>query len=415
VGDDGRVSERPDVVDIGRVAAAADAIKGAVVRTPVAHSQTLSDITGATVFVKFENLQFTGSYKERGALFRLLNLDGGAQRRGVVTASAGNFAQAVAYHASRLKIPATIVMPAATPSIKVGRCEGFGATIVLKGDGFDEASTEARSLASGDGLTFLSAFDDPDVVAGQGTTALEFLDDVPDLDVLVVPVGGGGLLSGMAVVARARLPHIEMVGVQSERYPAMVAALTGTELESGGPTIAEGIAVASPGQLTREILKATGCDVVTVPEARIEEAVCLYLEVEKTVAEGAGAAGLAALREYPERFSGRRVGLVLSGGNIGLLLLASVITRGMIRSDRLLQLTVDLPDSPGSLGALTALLGTTGANIIDVSHERRRLEIPSRMAQVNLTVETRGAPHAAEIVEQLRRAGYSVTIAPPSL
>jgi threonine dehydratase len=286
---------------------------------------------------------------------------------------------------------------------------------VLKGDGFDEASTEARTMTSGNGLTFLSPFDDPDVVAGQGTTAVEFLDDVPDLDVLVVPVGGGGLLSGMAVVARSRLPDIELVGVQSERYPSMVAALSNTALECGGPTIAEGIAVASPGQLTRRILKAMDCTVVTVPEARIEEAVCLYLEVEKTVAEGAGAAGLAAMREYPERFRGRRVGLILSGGNIGLLLLASVITRGMIRSDRLLQLTVDLPDSPGSLGALTVLLGTTGANIVDVGHERWRLEVPSRMAQVTLTVETRGAEHAAAIVDQLRGAGYTVTVASPSL
>jgi threonine dehydratase len=409
------VTDTAALVDIDRVVAAAAAIEGAVVRTPVARSQTLSEITGATVFVKFENLQFTGSYKERGALFRLLNLEAGEPLRGVVTASAGNFAQAVAYHASRLGIPATIVMPAGTPSIKVARCQGFGARIELEGDSFDDASAHARTLASADGLTYLSPFDDPDVVAGQGTTALEFLDDVPDLDVLVVPVGGGGLLSGMAVAARSRRPDIELVGVQSERYPAMVAALSDTALTSGGPTIAEGIAVANPGQLTRRIIKAMDCKLVIVPEARIEEAVCLYLEVEKTVAEGAGAAGLAALREYPENFRGRRVGLVLSGGNIGLLLLASVITRGMIRSDRLLQLTVDLPDSPGSLGALTVLLGSTGANIVDVSHERRRLELPSRMAQVTLTIETRGAEHAASIVDQLRGSGYTVAVAPPSL
>ena len=403
-----------DAVDAQRIEVAAAAIAGAVVRTPVARSQTLSEITGATVVVKFENLQFTGSYKERGALFRLLNLSPDEHRRGVVTASAGNFAQAVAHHAARLGIPATIVMPAVTPSIKVARTHALGATVLLHGAGFDEASERARELSAGDGPTYLSPFDDPDVVAGQGTTALEFLEDAPEVDTLIVPVGGGGLLAGMAVAARARRPDIQLVGVQSERYPAMVAALGGQDLPCGGSTIAEGIAVAQPGLLTRRVLAALGTEVVTVPEARIEEAVCLYLEVEKTVAEGAGAAGLAALLEYPERFRGRSVGLVLSGGNIDLLLLASVITRGMIRSERLMQLTVDLPDTPGSLGALTVLVGTTGANIVDVAHERRRLEVPSRMAHVSLTIETRGRQHARAILDQLRAAGYTVTVAPPS-
>ena len=401
-------------MDARRIEAAAAAIAGAVVRTPVARSQTLSEITGATVVVKFENLQFTGSYKERGALFRLLNLNADERRRGVVTASAGNFAQAVAHHASRLGIPATIVMPAGTPSIKVARTHALGATVLLHGAGFDEASERAHELGAGNGLTYLSPFDDPDVVAGQGTTALEFLEDAPEVDTLIVPVGGGGLLAGMAIAARALRPGIELVGVQSERYPAMVAALGGKELPCGGPTIAEGIAVAVPGMLTRQLLAALSTHVVTVPEARIEEAVCLYLEVEKTVAEGAGAAGLAALLEYRERFRGRCVGLVLSGGNIDLLLLASVITRGMIRSERLMQLTVDLPDTPGSLGALTVLVGTMAANIVDVAHERRRLEVPSRMAHVSLTVETRGRDHAQAIVQQLRAAGYTVAVTPPS-
>jgi threonine dehydratase len=403
-----------DTVDHHRVAAAAEAIAGSIVRTPVARSQTLSEITGATVVVKFENLQFTGSYKERGALFRLLNLSPDERRRGVVTASAGNFAQAVAHHAARLDIPAVIVMPAATPSIKVARTRTLGATVLMHGAGFDEASSHARSLSAADGLTYLSPFDDADVVAGQGTTAVEFLEDAPELDSLVVPVGGGGLLAGMAVAARARNREIELVGVQSERYPAMVAALRRREMPCGGTTIAEGIAVAQPGLLTRRLIADLSVDVVTVPEARIEEAVCLYLEVEKTVAEGAGAAGLAALLEYPDRFRGRCVGLVLTGGNIDLLLLASVITRGMIRSERLMQLTVDLPDTPGSLGALTVLVGTTGANIVDVSHERHRLEVPGRMAHVSLTIETRGRDHAGAILDQLRAAGYTVTVAPPS-
>jgi threonine dehydratase len=393
-------------VEPADVRRAATAIGDRVVRTPSAVSRTLSAITGATVAVKFENLQFTASYKERGALNRLLALDAGARSRGVVAASAGNFAQAVAFHASAEGVPATIVMPVGTPTVKATRTEELGAAVVMQGDDFDRAQAFARRLAEHDGLVYLSPYDDVDVIAGQGTVALEFLDDLPDLDTLLVPVGGGGLLAGMAVAARDLRPDIELVGVQAETYASMVAALRGQEPRCGGTTIADGIAVKEPGRITKVVIEALCDDVVTVPESRIEEAVCLYLEVEKVVAEGAAAAGLAALLEYPERFRGRRVGLVLTGGNIDLRLLASVIMRGLVRSERMACIRVGVPDTPGALGLLTAVIGNHGGNIVDLSHRRMLLGVSSRAVAVDVTVETRDAHSLNELLDGLHAAGY---------
>jgi threonine dehydratase len=388
------------------------AIEGAVVRTPTTYSKALSLVTGADVFVKFENLQYTGSFKERGARNQLASLSAKDCKRGVIASSAGNFAQAVAYHAGLLGIPARVVMPSATPPVKVARTEALGARVSLHGRSFDDAKKHAESLAVADGLTLLSPFDTPEVIAGEGTVAIEMLEDVPDLDTLVVPVGGGGLLSGMAVVARDMAPGVELVGVQSEAFPGMVAALRGDPLPVGGTTIAEGIAVKQPGAIARAILEALETDVVVVSEPRIEEAVCMYLEVEKVVAEGAGAAPLAALLQHGDRFAGRRVGLVLSGGNIDLTLLASVIIRGVVRSGRLAVLRVTLPDEPGALGRLTTIVGEHGANIIEVRHGRYALSMQLRLAQVELTVEASTAAQVDELVAAIDAAWYAVHVLP---
>ncbi len=406
-GEEGSAGPAPRV-DLGLVREAGGAIASQVVRTPVARAEVLSAATGAEVWVKFENLQFTASYKERGALFRLLSLPEDVARRGLVTSSAGNFAQAVAHHATRLGLPVTIVMPLDTPRTKVARTEVLGGTVVHAGRSYDEARAVAEAMAAERNWTYLSPFDDPYVIAGQGTVALEYLEDAPDLDVLVVPVGGGGLVAGMAVAAKALRPGIEVIGVQSARYAGMRAALGAGPPALGGPTIAEGIAVAEPGLLTREIVARLVDHLVVVEEAAIEEAMCLLLEYEKTVVEGAGAAGLAALLAEPARFAGRRVGLVLTGGNVDLLLLASVVTRGMLRSGRLARLSLELPDSPGSIGLATATIGTAGGNILEIRHERSLLDLPSRVVEVAILVETNGADHAHQIEEALRGVGVVV-------
>jgi threonine dehydratase len=386
---------------------AARLIDGRVVRTPASVSGTLSDIVGATVAVKFENLQFTASYKERGALNRLLALDPKQRQEGVVAVSAGNFAQAVAYHAGVEKIPATIVMPAHTPSIKATRTESLGAHVLLAGDSLDEAEDVARAMAEEKGLAFLSPYDDAHVIAGQGTVGLEFLKDFPDLDALIIPVGGGGLLAGVAIAARAQRPDIELVGVQVDSHAAMVAALRGERPSCRGNTIAEGIAVKRPGALPLQIIGALCQDVITVPEARLEEAVCLFLEVEKVVAEGAGAAGLAALLQYPDRFAGKRVGLVLTGGNIDLRLLASVIMSGLVRTGRLATFRIEIPDEPGALGKLTATVGRHGGNIVELSHRRTVLAMPSKAVTVEVAVETRGRADLEALVDALCVEGYA--------
>jgi threonine dehydratase len=392
------------------VVAAAGRIAGAVARTPSAYSRTLSQVLGCTVVVKFENLQFVASFKERGALNKLLQLDEGERAKGVVAMSAGNHAQAVAYHATRLGIDATIVMPTTTPFVKVQRTRELGATVVLRGDGLGEAEVEACRLAADEGRTYVHPFDDPAVIAGQGTCALEMLEDHPEIDTLVVPVGGGGLLAGMAVAARHLRPDIELVGVQTERYPTMADRVHHTTSPVGGPTIAEGIAVARPGLLTGQIVDALVDDVVTVTEEHIEQAINLLLEIEKLVSEGAGAAGIAALIEHRERFAGRTVGVVLSGGNVDPRLLASVIMRGLIRDGRLTRLHIEVPDVPGSLGTITTVFGEAGANIVEILHQRLFVDLSAKSAEVEVTIETLDHLHVDRVVTALEDAGYVVHV-----
>jgi threonine dehydratase len=393
----------PDDVD-----AAAERIEGAVVRTSCALSRTLSDITGAEVVIKFENLQFTASYKERGALNRLLLLPEGTP--GVVTSSAGNFAQAVAHHAARLGLPAVIVMPAITPSVKVTNTRQLGAEIVLHGDALEDARDEAERIARDRGYELLSPFNDVDVMAGQGTVAREMLADDPDLEVLVVPTGGGGLLAGCAVAARAAKPDIEIVGVQSDRWPAVYNAVNHTALTVGDSTIAEGIAVGEPGDDSLEIIRELVDSVEIVSESLIEQAVGLFLEVEKTVAEGAGAAALAELLGRPDRYAGRRVGLILSGGNIDLRQLSSVIMRALVRSGRLGRMVIEVPDSPGSLGRITTTVGELGGNIIDVVHRRLDLTVHAKLTGIELLVETSDRDHLDRLLAGLRAAGFHVRV-----
>jgi threonine dehydratase len=401
-------------VTFADVARAADALRDDVVRTPTLKSQTLSAITGANLWLKFENLQYTASFKDRGALYRLLQLTPDERRRGVVAVSAGNHAQGVAYHATRLGIPATIVMPRSTPNVKVASTEALGATVVLHGDDLAAAHAEADARAARDGLVWVAPFDDPHVIAGQGTVALELFADVPDLDVVVVPVGGGGLLAGMAVVAATVAPGVELIGVESELYPSMINALRGGGEVPGGPTIAEGIAVSRTGELTSEIVAALVDDVVAVPEATIEQAVNLLLEIEKTVAEGAGAAGLAAVLAAPERFKDRTVGLVVTGGNIDPRLLASVIMRGLVRSGRLCRLSVGVSDAPGSLSQVTAIVGEQRGNIVEVFHQRLFSDLSVKNTMLELAVETRDRDHADRIVDALEAAGYPVRRGDPA-
>ena len=387
---------------------AAVAIHGAVVRTETERSLTLSRLTGAEVFVKFENRQFTASFKERGALNTLLRLDETEKRAGVVAMSAGNHAQGVAYHANRLGIAATIVMPAATPNIKVRHTMDHGAVVVLRGETLREASDHANALATERGLTFIHPYDDPRIIAGQGTVALEMLEDIPDLDVIIVPIGGGGLIGGMAVAAKAVHPQIQVVGVQSALYPSMVNALDGHSVVPGGGTIAEGIAVKEAGVLTRALVRALVDDIVLVDEDRIEQAISLYLMIEKTVAEGAGAAGLAAVLADPDRFRGRRIGLVICGGNIDQRLLATVLMRDLVRQGRLAKLSIAVSDSPGELARLTAIIAEHGGNVVDVDHTRAFANVPAKSASVHFAIETRDALQMKAIVAALRIAGYEV-------
>ncbi|HKA05305.1 MAG TPA: threonine ammonia-lyase [Acidimicrobiales bacterium] len=396
------------------VVRAAAALGSDIVRTPTLLSQTLSAITGANLWLKFENLQYTASFKDRGALYRLLQLDPAERQRGVLAVSAGNHAQGVAYHASRLGIPATIVMPRSTPNIKVASTEALGARVVLHGDDLAAAHTEAEALAAGHGLVWIAPFDDIHVIAGQGTVGLELFADVPDLDVVVVPVGGGGLLAGIAVVAAARAPQVELIGVETELYPSMTNVVHGGGEVPGGPTIAEGIAVARCGSITTEIVTALVDDVVAVPEATIEQAVNLLLEIEKTVAEGAGAAGLAAVLAAPEHFKGRDVGLIVTGGNIDPRLLASIIMRGLVRSGRLSRLSVRVDDAPGSLGRVAAIVGELRGNIVEVSHQRLFSDLSVKNTMLELAIETRDREHADRIVEALEDAGYPVRRGEPT-
>ena len=391
------------MVTLDEVRAAASRIAGAVERTPMLHSRTLSKLTGAEVWLKFENLQFTASFKERGALNRLLVLTAAERSRGVIAMSAGNHAQGVAFHASRLGLRAVIVMPRGTPNTKVSATKVHGAQVVLEGDTLAEAAAHARERQARDGLTLIHPYDDPAIIAGQGTVALEMLEQAPGLDALMVPVGGGGLISGMACAAKALEPAIEVWGVESKAYCAMHQRLAGLPVSVGGDTIAEGLAVRDVGELTLAMTRALANGVLLVEEAAIERAIVALVEIEKTVAEGAGAAGLAALLEHPGRFAGRRVGIPLCGGNIDSRLLAAVLMRGLVRDGRLVRLRVNLPDVAGSLARVTTLIGEAGGNIIEVQHQRVFDAASAKSAEVEFMIETRSRDHARVIQDALSR------------
>ena len=391
------------MVTLDDVRAAATRISGAVERTPMLHSRTLSKLTGAEVWLKFENLQFTASFKERGALNRLLALTAAERNRGVIAMSAGNHAQGVAFHAARLGIRTVIVMPSGTPNSKVSATKVHGAEVVLEGDTLADAALHARARQARDGLTFIHPYDDPAIIAGQGTVALEMLEQSPGLDVLLVPVGGGGLISGMACAAKALKPAIEVWGVESKAYCAMHQKLAGLSVEVGGDTIAEGLAVGDVGELTLAMTREFANGILVVEEEAIERAIVALVEIEKTVAEGAGAAGLAALLEYPDRFAGRRVGIPLCGGNLDSRLLAAVLMRGLVRDGRLVRLRVNLPDVAGSLAKVTTLIGEAGGNIIEVQHQRVFDAASAKSAEVEFMIETRGRDHARAIQDALSR------------
>lgn len=397
-------------VSFDDVLAAHRAIADAVVRTPCLHSQTLSQITGAEVWIKFENLQFSASFKERGALNRLLQLTPEQRRRGVMAMSAGNHAQGVAYHARRLGIPVTIVMPIGTPIIKVQQTESHGATVILHGQKLEEANELAQKLCEERDLTFVHPFDDAFIIAGQGTIGLEMLEAVPQLECLVVPIGGGGLISGIATAARGLKPGIEIIGVQAEQYPAMAAKVKGFEAICDGDTIAEGIAVKYPGELTLQVVKALVDDILLVSEVEIERAISLLLTIEKTVTEGAGAAGLAAMLARPERFRGKRVGLVLCGGNIDTRLLANVLLRELAREGRLARLRVRLKDRAGELYRVVKIFDELNVNIIDVSHQRVFTKLPAKGTYADIEAETRDRAHLDKLIEMIRERGYDVKL-----
>lgn len=390
---------------------AAQRIQGKVERTPCLYSHTLSQIVGAKVYLKFENLQFTAAFKERGACNKLMQLSEEQRARGVIAMSAGNHAQGVAYHAQQLGVRAVIVMPRFTPGVKVERTRSFGAEVVLHGDTLEEARIHAYAMAEAQKLVFVHPFDDADIAAGQGTLALEMLEDQPDLDTLLIAVGGGGLIAGMATAAKAVKPGIQVVGVQTSRFPSMLNAVQHKDLPVGVSTMAEGIAVATAGMITREIVARTVDDLVLVEESDIEQAVLMLLEIEKTLVEGAGSVGLAALLRYPERFAGQKVGLVLSGGNIDPLLLASIIQRGMVRSGRLARLRISSRDVPGMLARITAIVAEAGANIEEVHHQRAFTKLAAQNTEIDIVLQTRSKAHIDEVVDKLRAVGMQVDLA----
>ena len=393
-------------ISIEDIRSAANAIRGSLVSTPCLHSRTLSQISGAEVFLKFENHQFTASFKERGALNKLLSLSGEGKSRGVIAASAGNHAQGLAYHAKRLGVPATIVMPRFTPNVKVEHTRNHDAEVILHGDNFDAAKSYALELAAQRGLVWVHPYDDEKVIAGQGTIALEMLAAEPNLDALIVPIGGGGMIAGMAVAAKSVKPTIEIIGVETERFPSMYCAINGQIPQFGSSTIAEGIAVKEPGRITLEIVRRLVSEIVLIDEGDIEEAIVLLLEIEKTVVEGAGAAALAALQKNRERFRGKRVGIVLCGGNIDPLMLSDIIERGMVRSGRMAQIKVELRDLPGSLADVTACLAEVNANIEEVHHQRTFSHLPIQSAEVDFVLQTRGHAHIEQILVALERKGF---------
>ena len=394
---------------IADVETAAKRIAGAVVRTPTMHSKTRSKITGAEIWLKFENQQFTAAYKERGALNALLMLSDEQRARGVIAASAGNHSQGLSYHGTRLGVPVTIVMPRTTPTVKVMQTEAVGGKVLLEGETFDEAYEYARSMEKQLGLTFVHPFDDPNVAAGQGTVALELLEDAPEIETLVVPIGGGGLISGMGTVAKAHVPPIEVIGVQARLFPSMYARIKGEALPCGGDTLAEGIAVKEPGRFTASIIERLVDDIVLVGEAHLEKAVSLFLQIEKTVVEGAGAAGLAAVLAHRERFAGKKVGLVLCGGNIDTRLLANVLLRDLARSGRLARLRITLQDRPGALYKVMREFDTHNVNILEIYHQRIFTNLPAKGLVTDIECEARDREQIEKLVEALRARGYAVS------
>ena len=393
-------------VTLADIEAARRTIGAQVLRTPMLPAPKLSALTGAQVFVKYENLQVTNSFKERGALAKLTALSADERARGVIAMSAGNHAQAVAYHAQRLGIPATIVMPVTTPFVKIAATEAYGATVVLDGETVADAQVRAEAIAAERQLVWVHPYDDPHVIAGQGTVALEMLEDVADLDVLVIPIGGGGLIAGNAIAARALRPKIEIIGVECALYPSMWNALKGESRPVGGPTLAEGIAVKNVGRLTEPVVRALVADVLLVEEADLERAVNAFLTLQKTMAEGAGAAGLAALLANTQRFAGRKVGLILCGGNIDPRILSSIMVRELERENRIVSFRLTIPDRPGVLGVIATRFGELAANILEVDHRRLFLDVPAKGAKLDVTVETRDATHAEEIHRALAADGY---------
>ncbi len=397
-------------VTLADVRRAAKILDGAVVRTPCDRSDTLSHDLGADIWLKFENLQFTASYKERGALVRLSALTGDERKRGVIAMSAGNHAQGVAYHAGRLGIPATIVMPEGTPAVKAENTKRWGAHVILEGATLEDAARFAHEYGEEHGLVFVHPYNDPLVISGQGTVGIEMLEAVPDLDVLIVPVGGGGLIAGIAVAAKAIKPSIEIIGVEAALYPSMYNVIKGTHLPARGDTLAEGIAVANPGPIPAAIISRLVDDIVLVSETDLERATFALLMIEKTVVEGAGSAGLAAIMADRQRWKGRKVGLVLTGGNIDPRLLASVLTRELAREGRLSRLTIDIPDRPGELSRVSAVLGQAGANIVEVYHQRVFTDLPARGTELNLVIETRDRSHLEGVLARLEASGYRVVV-----
>lgn len=397
---------RPTLADIE---AAAAAMAGNVLRTPFLKSRTLSEICGCEIWLKFENQQYTAAFKERGALNHLLSLGENARSRGVIAMSAGNHAQGVAYHAQRLGIPATIVMPEGTPQMKIDNTRRFGAEVIVTGTMLEDATAAARKICDERGLTFVHPYDDALVIAGQGTLAIEMLDACPDLECIVVPIGGGGLISGIAIAAKAIKPDIEIIGVQTKLYPSMYNLMKGTDLPAAGDTLAEGIAVKSPGALTREIVRDLVSDILLVTEIELERALAQLITIEKTVVEGAGAAGLAAVLSEPARFVGRRVGIVLCGGNLDTRLLAGVLTRDLARQGRISQLIINLQDRPGQLARVATVLARAEANVVEVLHQRVFSNLPAKGAVLEVVIETRDRKHLLTTIEALRADGLAVT------
>jgi threonine dehydratase len=396
------------MITFADIQAAATRIAPHVLNTPCVESKTLSQITGAQVFLKFENLQFTSSFKERGACNKLSQLPPNTQ--GVVAMSAGNHAQGVAHHARRLGLRAVIVMPQFTPGVKVDNTRRLGAEVILHGDTLDEARSHALQIAQEQSLTLVHPYDDEAIVAGQGTVALEMLQAVPDLDTLIVAIGGGGLMGGMALAAKTLRPEMEIIGVQTERFPAMYNSIKGTALPQGPSTIAEGIAVPTPGVIARELIESRVKDIVLVDEAEIEHAIVMLLEIEKTLVEGAGAAGLAALFKHQAQFQGKKVGLVLCGGNLDPLLLASIIERGMVKSGRLARIRVGARDVPGSLARITAAVSQAGANINEVQHQRAFTLQAAQNVDIELVIQARGHEHVAQVIEALQAQGFKAVV-----